>query len=170
MNLFRKIVLIASFSVIKIPYSLAMELSPEDVRAIICYIQQLPPFDLYENNNGYSGGAWQIFNFQNFSNLQNLNLNYQNDQSEEKKDKNLNSDQYKEVLVQELIGYEDLLCHICLSNIKEKIMQEFKVVRINCKGNNGGHIFCKECIEESYKYQQICPVCRGEIVKTKKPS
>lgn len=73
--------------------------------------------------------------------------------------KSLNPKHYKEVQSEEALGLE---CCICAEKIHDVLAtRSRKVVKINCQSN--GHIFCLECINENYKYQQICPVCRSEI-------
>jgi hypothetical protein len=61
-------------------------------------------------------------------------------------------------------------CPICQEELAQKLNQNLpeeaeettEVVEINC---DRGHKFCKSCIEEAYRYQQICPLCRGSIKK-----
>ncbi len=82
----------------------------------------------------------------------------------------LSAEQYHRILLEDLSeddknsSIEDRLkCPLCLDPINQSFQDQKEIVQIHCSGN---HIFCKECIENSYHYQKICPICRSEIQST----
>lgn len=59
-----------------------------------------------------------------------------------------------------------LKCSVCQESIVDQLAAGKDVVQTHCvsqEGQAGNHIFCKDCLEEAYHYQQVCPACRGEI-------
>lgn len=75
--------------------------------------------------------------------------------------KTLNPNHYTEVQSEEDLELE---CCVCAEKIHDVLATKSrKVVKLNC--SKQGHTFCLDCIAESYKYQQICPVCRSKIVE-----
>jgi Ran GTPase-activating protein (RanGAP) involved in mRNA processing and transport len=75
----------------------------------------------------------------------------------------LSPNQYKNLAAEVLNFVEDgdnLKCPICLSKIKD-VIDTNEIEQIKCQEQ--GHIFCKKCIEENYKYQQECPICKNKF-------
>jgi len=59
---------------------------------------------------------------------------------------------YESVSVEENYPQEE--CSICLDNLSQKVVGKLKC----------NHYFHKECIEEHFKYNNRCPICRAENI------